>query len=399
MAQRPHTTVQTQGDLARLLLDFAHAPGRYAIRLGEPHALFRELRTIVRWAQGRLPAPGVLGEDPPDGRELVHAAVLFIQRACFDRDSTHYQVMGLTPEMFSHERLRARYRVLIRLTHPDFGVGGLPANAASMVNRAYDVLSDDAQRRRYDEELAHKQRGQTATAQPDADTTGHRPTRLRGGDLIRGLGSAPSWRERWSTWIAGHPRQLRLALVGTGASVVLGGIFAWLALDAMHGSASVLVASGPAALPAARLAQKRSVERPAPRAEERVAASATAGPGPAETIQGVDARSARDYLEDVVAALQQVDDTQYLNDRLARMHVQGSLLAPVADLQRRAPRLAVERTAWTETRQTGVLGLQSTVVLQAPAQDAEIRVYRLTAEFRQTPEGARLERLDLERRD
>lgn len=398
MVQRPHTSVQTQGDLARLLLDFAHAPGRYAIRLGEPHALFRELRTVVRWAQGRIPDARVLGEDPPDERELVHAAVLFIQRACFDRESTHYQVMGLTPEMFTHERLRARYRVLIRLTHPDFGVGGLPANAASMVNRAYDVLSDNAARRRYDETLARDQRARHGPVDVEEDATGHRPTRVRGGDLIRGLGRAPSWRERWSTWLASHPRQIRLALVGAGACVVLGGAFAWLALDAMHGAASALVATGPAPAPAARPVRESLALRQAPQTEAgtRASAAAIAEPG---AIRDVDARGARDYLDDVVAALQRVDDTQYLNDRLARMHVQGSLLAPVADLQRRAPRLAVERTGWTETRRPGALGLHSTLVLQTPAENAEVRVYRLAAEFRQTPQGAVLERLDLQRRD
>ena len=44
------------GDLARQLLDFSQAPGRHALRLGEPRALFSNLETIAQWAMGRLPA-------------------------------------------------------------------------------------------------------------------------------------------------------------------------------------------------------------------------------------------------------------------------------------------------------------------------------------------------------
>ncbi len=86
--------------------------------------------------------------------------MLFIARACFAPEATHYQLFGLAPSACTPDALRARYRNLIRLTHPDMGIKGLPLNAAGAVNRAESVLSDPEQRRRYDEELADRKASQ-----------------------------------------------------------------------------------------------------------------------------------------------------------------------------------------------------------------------------------------------
>ncbi|WP_431777442.1 J domain-containing protein [Ottowia caeni] len=142
------TLGQTPADLARELLSFSQAPGKYALRLGEPKSLFNRLDTVAQWAAGRLPA-----ELTPQVSQLTAAAVLFIQRACFTPGNTHYQILGLTASTLTPELLRTRYRSLIRLTHPDMGIAGLPPDAAGMVNRALDVLSDDAARQRYDDQL------------------------------------------------------------------------------------------------------------------------------------------------------------------------------------------------------------------------------------------------------
>ena len=41
--------------LAKLLLDFGSAPGKYLVRLREPRALFDEFDVIAQWALDRLP--------------------------------------------------------------------------------------------------------------------------------------------------------------------------------------------------------------------------------------------------------------------------------------------------------------------------------------------------------
>ncbi|MBK7720601.1 MAG: J domain-containing protein [Simplicispira sp.] len=123
--------------LARVLLDFGRTPGRYALRLREPAELHAQIDTLALWALGRVPE-GLQAQ----AQEIKAAAVMFIQRACFAPENNHYQILGLPQGPVDAELLRTRYRALIRLTHPDMGVEGLPANAAGLVNRAQKVLAD-----------------------------------------------------------------------------------------------------------------------------------------------------------------------------------------------------------------------------------------------------------------
>ncbi|NNU45309.1 DnaJ domain-containing protein [Ramlibacter montanisoli] len=69
----------------------------------------------------------------------------------------HYAVMGFG---FGTETsdLKERYRLLMRLIHPDFaqaGAAAWPADAAMRVNRANEVLSSPTLRREYEEQLAN----------------------------------------------------------------------------------------------------------------------------------------------------------------------------------------------------------------------------------------------------
>ena len=174
--------------LARLLLDFGSAPGKYLVRLREPRALFDEFDVIAQWALDRLP------ESLQDrATDLKAAAVLFIQRACFAPDNTYYQVLGLRPQAYPPDELRARYRTMIRLAHPDMGVKGLPASAASLVNRANAVLSDAAQRRLYDEQLARAQG----------------PQQPCGPGRVQPMGHPPAPAARRVVWCLQHPRAAR----------------------------------------------------------------------------------------------------------------------------------------------------------------------------------------------
>jgi hypothetical protein len=156
--------------LNEALLDFAAAPGRHALRMGEPAVLFDAMDTLAQWALGRLPA------HTPEPERLRAAALLFITRACFAMGNSHYQLLGLRPHEATPERLRARYRALIGLTHPDRAIAGLPPDAAGMINRAHEVLANARQRAEYDIELAKKARP-PMTGQPGVRASGTAPMR------------------------------------------------------------------------------------------------------------------------------------------------------------------------------------------------------------------------------
>lgn len=106
--------------LAKLLLDFGSAPGNYLVRLREPRVLFDEFDVI---AVGTRPLARVFagqGHRSEGGGGAVYSACLFCA-------GQHYQVLGLRHQAYPSDELRARYRTMIRLAHPDMGVKGLPA--------------------------------------------------------------------------------------------------------------------------------------------------------------------------------------------------------------------------------------------------------------------------------
>lgn len=223
--------------LAKVLLDFARTPGRYALRLREPRELYTQLDTVALWAQGRVP-----DTLQAQALEIKAAAVLFIQRACFAQENTHYQVLGLTPGAVDPELLRTRYRALIRLTHPDMGVQGLPSSAAGMVNRAQEVLANPELRERYDQQLEGNARPNwqgvaPAPAPSSADVRSMQRRRL---DSHHHAGLGERWRALW----ARYPTQARLLLTATGVGVLVLGLLAWAANDAPGGA--LVVARAPA---------------------------------------------------------------------------------------------------------------------------------------------------------
>ncbi|WP_313071904.1 hypothetical protein [Melaminivora sp.] len=251
------------GELAQLLLDFGRAPGRYAVRRGEPQALHAQIDTLAQWALARLPQELADALDAPQRAELVQAAVLFLQRCCFAPDSTHYQVLGFTPEMFAPALLRQRYRALIRLTHPDMGVAGLPANAAGMVNRAHEVLGSAPLREQYDEQLARQASAAAAAAQASAAAAAaqtqragpapgpagappwpaagvRRPVPLARVAAPRGLG------ERWASLAAQYPGLVKVALLFGTVALVAAALMAWMASESSASRSGMLVAARPA---------------------------------------------------------------------------------------------------------------------------------------------------------
>lgn len=69
-----------------------------------------------------------------------------------DPARTHYQTLGVEPGATAEE-IRRAYRALAKRHHPDTGPSGSSA-AFAAVAAAYEVLSDPAARRAYDESLA-----------------------------------------------------------------------------------------------------------------------------------------------------------------------------------------------------------------------------------------------------
>jgi hypothetical protein len=135
------------------LLEYFSAPGKYQLTLRQPALLFASIREILQIAAGR----GQL-EDLPESQagRLREAAGFFVRAALLYPGADHYAVFGLTPRAEPVE-LKERYRLLMRLTHPDFAseaTAGWPDDAATRVNRAYEILSSPVLRRDYDEQLA-----------------------------------------------------------------------------------------------------------------------------------------------------------------------------------------------------------------------------------------------------
>ena len=145
--------------LHEALLDYFSAPGKYQLTLRQPALLFASVREILQIAAGR----GASADLPEAAAaKLAEAANFFLHAALLYPGADHYAVLGLPPRTAPVE-LKERYRLLMRLIHPDFtpmGSSAWPADAAVRVNRAYEVLSSPVLRKEYDEQLAspHGQR-------------------------------------------------------------------------------------------------------------------------------------------------------------------------------------------------------------------------------------------------
>ena len=134
------------------LFDFESLPGRYPLSLREPRILFDEGHDVLLLAAGR-PVKG-LALDLTDMPRLKRAASFFIRTAMLRPGSDHYTVLGLE-HGFSKNSLRLHYRILIRLTHPDFAANGeaWPIGSATRINLAHDVLSSAIRQAEYNRTL------------------------------------------------------------------------------------------------------------------------------------------------------------------------------------------------------------------------------------------------------
>jgi hypothetical protein len=131
------------------LLDYHRSPGKYALIRKEPPLLFGSVGEILQLAKGSSPE----GVAPAPSAAVQQAASFFIRTALLYPDADHYALLGLDHRA-SAMAVKGRYRVMMRLMHPDYSgtLSGAswPADAAARLNRAYEVLSSQVQRREYD---------------------------------------------------------------------------------------------------------------------------------------------------------------------------------------------------------------------------------------------------------
>ena len=198
--------------LESALLDYHRTPGKYPLLLRRPDILFSSIREVLQLASGRLPDGGAT-----PGLAVQRAAGFFVRTALLYPAADHYALLGLE-RTADAAAIKERYRQMMRLTHPDFASsaaagGSWPADAASRINQAYEVLASDAQRRSYDEQL-----GSAATAAP------HRAASAQSGA-----------RAKAATASAASPDPRRLLKRMAGAFGILGAI----------GLAASLLAWGP----------------------------------------------------------------------------------------------------------------------------------------------------------
>lgn len=149
------------------LLGYSKAPGMHQLALRQPAILFASLREILQIAAGRGGA-----ERHRDPAALRHAAAFFLRAALLYPGADHYAVLGLSPASKPAE-FKERYRLLMRLIHPDFAATDAPpwpADAAVRVNRAYEVLSSPVLRAAYDQQFTT-----LASPRPAEPADIHRP--------------------------------------------------------------------------------------------------------------------------------------------------------------------------------------------------------------------------------
>ena len=158
--------------LTQALKDFHAMPGKFALAAREPRVLFEQLGTVLHLAVGRRPE-GFADSDAG----LQGAARHFVKAALLRPGADHYTLLGLERQ-FDPEQLREHYRLLIRLTHPDY-VGTETAwahDVAARVNIAHDTLADAGRRESYDARLTRAPQGM----RPDRPPQGHVPPRAAG---------------------------------------------------------------------------------------------------------------------------------------------------------------------------------------------------------------------------
>lgn len=139
--------------LVNTLLEFERSPGRWPLGRREPALLYRQTTPVLLLAAGR-PVDGLQQMDEAGQARARRAARFFVRTALLHPGADPYTVLGL-PRSADAEAVRTHYRLMIRLTHPDFSGAGneWPSDAATRINLANDVLSSPLRRAELDSSL------------------------------------------------------------------------------------------------------------------------------------------------------------------------------------------------------------------------------------------------------
>jgi DnaJ-domain-containing protein 1 len=137
--------------IERALLEFHRTPGKYPLIRRQPSLLFASVKDVLQIASGRAPdADDIVAP----AAHVQKAAGFFIRSALLYPDADHYALLGLDASTDA-AAIKERYRQMMRLMHPDFADApsgaDWPADAATRVNQAYDILSSPSRRRAYDD--------------------------------------------------------------------------------------------------------------------------------------------------------------------------------------------------------------------------------------------------------
>jgi len=138
--------------VAAQLLAFHAEPVRHRGRLTQGREILPGGALVFRFAQGKFPEKLTRKLPPAEQARLKAAAAFFVRQVCFWEGSTHYQVLCVPPDA-PMATIREHYQALVALIHPDRALQSdeqWPADFAQRVNRAWAILSDENDRRRYD---------------------------------------------------------------------------------------------------------------------------------------------------------------------------------------------------------------------------------------------------------
>ena len=205
--------------LLATLHEFERTPGRFSLSLREPRLLFDEAHAVLWLAAGRsVDELGLAAEEEASARR---AARFFVRTALLRQGSDHYTLLGLT-QAASSEQVREHYRLMIRLTHPDFEAGGehWPSDAASRINIANDVLSSAVRRREYDESL------QPATPPVASQATKASPVPAQAVPKPTAASARRKAPRAGGRWSGGLSTRTKAVLAGLGALLSAGAL--WL---------------------------------------------------------------------------------------------------------------------------------------------------------------------------
>lgn len=353
-----HGLRSVPGGLSSLLpalFEFAAMPGRFSIALREPRVAFDNVQAVLLLACGRTVEAVPLGN--ASEADVRRVARYFVRTAMLRPGADYYTMMGVQPG-FAETTLREHYRLLMRLSHPDFATPGQawPADAATRINQANDVLSSAVRRHEYDVTAAPS--SLTRPQQPAVNVASMMMRRVppppsksvltRAGAALAALcGRAAGAVARVS--VTNRLASVRLPRVGASARTVAfasvvaaaGGsaLTVWWLQGDDEGGGQGLAASKPAAppdgldgsaygptlrasaelhLPATVLS--RSVEKP-PHDKAQAAQAEVAGEFLPADPRAPEPRSQPRTQPAMRPALQQVDTAAPAFNRTARMHV------------------------------------------------------------------------------